>query len=65
MCNLPQSKPWVGGGMPKGLGCQRNRLGQHTPTILNLARAPLLFWDGRAKGLEQQASGPNMPAGEM
>ncbi len=52
-------------GMSTGLGHQGNRLGRHTPTILNLAWAPSLFWDGRAKGLEQQASGPIMADAEM
>jgi cytochrome c peroxidase len=41
------------------------QLGRRTPTILNLAWAPALFWDGRAESLEEQALGPIEAAGEM
>src|SRR5262249_26689902 len=36
-----------------------------TPTILNLAEAERLFWDGRATSLEEQALGPIEAPGEM
>ena len=52
-------------GMPTGQGHAGNRLGRHSPSILNLAWAPNLFWDGRAKSLEEQATGPIMASGEM
>ena len=40
-------------------------LARRTPTILNLAWAELLFWDGRAGSLEEQALGPIEAPGEM
>ncbi len=52
-------------GLPTGLGHKGNRLGRHSPTILNLAWAPLLFWDGRASSLEEQAKGPMLADAEM
>src|SRR6202040_2243521 len=36
-----------------------------TPTILNVAWAELLFWDGRAESLEEQALGPMASPREM
>ncbi len=52
-------------GLSTGLGHKGNRLGRHSPTVLNLAWAPLLFWDGRAKSLEEQAKGPILADAEM
>lgn len=59
-------------GIPLGLGHGMKPLGRHTPTILNLAWAENLFWDGRAEHLEGQALGPikspeemNMPLAEV
>lgn len=45
-------------GLPKGLGDKMAKLGRHSPTILNLAWAPRLMWDGRKESLEDQALGP-------
>jgi cytochrome c peroxidase len=45
-------------GMPVGRGEAANRLGRATPTILNIAWAELLMWDGRKESLEEQALGP-------
>jgi cytochrome c peroxidase len=59
-------------GLPRALGHGMKELGRHSPTILNLAWAPILFWDGRAETLEEQALGPiqdphemNLPLDEM
>ena len=52
-------------GLPKAIGHGMRQLGRRTPTILNLAWAPTLFWDGRASSLEQQALGPIAASGEM
>jgi cytochrome c peroxidase len=41
------------------------QLGRKTPTILNLAWASALFWDGRAETLEEQAAGPMQNPAEM
>ena len=52
-------------GLPKGVGDHGGRLGRHTPTILNVAWAEPLFWDGRAETLEAQAKGPMASPAEM
>jgi cytochrome c peroxidase len=52
-------------GLATGRGHKGNRLGRHSPTILNLAWAPRLFWDGRAETLEDQAKGPMLADAEM
>ena len=54
-----------GDGLPKGLGHGMRQLDRRTPTILNLAWAPALFWDGRADSLEEQALGPIASKAEM
>ena len=45
-------------GLSKGRGEGMGELARRTPTILNLAWSKLLFRDGRAKSLEEQALGP-------
>ena len=62
-CHNPD-KAW-GDGLPVGVGNGGLRLARRTPTILNLAWAPALFWDGRADTLEEQALGPIAAPGEM
>lgn len=52
-------------GLSTGLGHKGNKLGRHSPTILNLAWASSLFWDGRAANLEEQAKGPMLADAEM
>ena len=54
-----------GDGLPTGLGVADNRLDRRSPTLLNLAWAQLLFWDGRADTLEEQAVGPIQNPAEM
>lgn len=54
-----------GDGLPRAIGDGMKVLGRRTPTVLNLAWAELLFWDGRADSLEAQALGPIEAAGEM
>ena len=54
-----------GDGLPRGIGHGMNALGRRTPTALNLSWAPVLFWDGRAESLEEQALGPMSAAAEM
>ena len=54
-----------GDGLPKGIGHGMKELGRRTPTVLNLAWASALFWDGRAATLEEQALGPIVAPGEM
>jgi cytochrome c peroxidase len=62
-CHNP-SFSW-GDGLPKGVGHGSKPLDRRTPTILNTAFAELLFWDGRAESLEEQALGPIESPGEM
>jgi len=52
-------------GNARATGDSMKTLGRRTPTILNLAWADALFWDGRAGTLEQQALGPITSAAEM
>jgi cytochrome c peroxidase len=52
-------------GLPRAIGHGMVQLGRRSPTILNLAWSPALFWDGRAESLEEQALGPIEAAGEM
>jgi cytochrome c peroxidase len=54
-----------GDGLPLAVGNHMRTLGRRTPTILNLAWAESLFWDGRAGSLEEQALGPVQAEGEM
>lgn len=52
-------------GNATGTGDFHKALPRKSPTILNLAWDDLLFWDGRAEGLEKQAIGPMQAEGEM
>lgn len=54
-----------GDGLALGVGDGMRLLDRRTPTILNLAWSPALFWDGRAETLEEQALGPVASAREM
>lgn len=62
-CHNP-SLSWAD-GRPFSLGFGGKALARRTPTIMNLAWTELLFWDGRAAGLEAQALGPIVSAAEM
>lgn len=54
-----------GDGLPTGVGSDARVLGRRSPSILNLAWAELLMWDGRAESLEHQATGPITEPREM
>lgn len=54
-----------GDALPKGIGDGMKSLKRHTPTILNSAYGDVMFWDGRADSLEEQALGPIQSAAEM
>lgn len=62
-CHNP-SFAW-GDGQARATGHGMHVLGRHTPTAANLAWTPMLFWDGRAGSLEEQALGPIGAPGEM
>jgi cytochrome c peroxidase len=52
-------------GEAKGKGVTGKRLARHTPSLWNAAFSPLLFWDGRARSLEDQVRFPVEQADEM
>lgn len=52
-------------GLAKGVGQKGGQLGRRTPTILNTAWGEPMFWDGRARTLEDQAKGPLASETEM
>lgn len=52
-------------GRAQGQGVPGRPLKRHTPTLWNLAWAGPVFWDGRARSLEEQASGPIESPDEM
>lgn len=47
------------------VGAANTPLGRQAPTIINAAWVQPLFWDGRAKTLEEQAEGPITNPAEM
>lgn len=48
-----------------GKGVSGKRLARHSPSLWNVAFSPLLFWDGRAASLEDQAKFPVAHPDEM
>lgn len=69
-CHDPK-KGW-GDGLVFSQGTHGDTLTRNSPSIVDLAEAPHLFWDGRASSLEEQAQGPmtnptemDMPLDEM
>lgn len=52
-------------GRATAIGVPRRPLARHTPTLWNLAWARNVFWDGRARSLEEQAAGPIIAPDEM
>jgi cytochrome c peroxidase len=62
-CHSP-SYGW-GDGLAVGVGHGMQKLGRHSPTIVNAAWGDIFMWDGRLATLEEQALGPIQSAGEM
>ena len=54
-----------GDGLAVGVGHGMNKLGRHSPTIVNAAWGAIFMWDGRLANLEEQALGPIQSPGEM
>lgn len=52
-------------GRPTALGIHGQRGARNTPTVWNAAFQAVLFWDGRAPSLEEQAKGPILNPIEM
>lgn len=62
-CHLPDKA--FGDGLPRGIGRNERPLSRNTPTLLNVAFASRLLWDGRAGSLEEQALLPIQSPEEM
>lgn len=62
-CHLPEKA--FTDGLPTARGANGRSLLRNTPTVLNAAYMPSLFWDGRSPNLEDQALRPAMSGGEM
>ncbi len=62
-CHSP-SFGW-GDGLAVGVGHGMQKLGRHSPTVVNAAWGGIFMWDGRLATLEEQALGPIQAAGEM
>ncbi|OLQ75451.1 cytochrome-c peroxidase [Photobacterium proteolyticum] len=62
-CHDPQ-KGWTD-NLEVSIGHDRQRGKRNAPTVVNSAFLPVLFWDGRAKDLEQQALMPIQDPLEM
>jgi cytochrome c peroxidase len=52
-------------GRAQGQGVPGRPLKRHTPTLWNLAWSSPVFWDGRARSLEEQVAGPIESPDEM
>src|SRR3954453_2785585 len=52
-------------GKVEGRGVPGRALKRHTPTLWNLAWSAPVFWDGRARSLEEQVAGPIESPDEM
>src|SRR6476660_1562649 len=52
-------------GKVQGRGVPGRALKRHTPTLWNLAWSAPVFWDGRARSLEEQVAGPIESPDEM
>ena len=62
-CHSP-SYGW-GDGLAVGVGHGMQKLGRHSPTVVNAAWGGIFMWDGRLATLEEQALGPIQSPGEM
>jgi cytochrome c peroxidase len=62
-CHSP-SFGW-GDGLAVGVGYGMQKLGRHSPTVVNAAWGSIFMWDGRLATLEDQALGPIQSPGEM
>src|SRR5215831_5479545 len=63
MCHDP--KAGFSDGKTLSLGIRGFRGRRHTPSLINVAFQPYLFWDGRASSLEDQAVAPLGNPAEM
>ncbi len=62
-CHAPDKG--FGDALPRGKGAGGKELSRNSQTVLNVAYLDSLFWDGRAKTLEEQALAPIESPDEM
>ncbi len=62
-CHRPENG--LADGKVHGRGVPGRPLKRHTPTLWNLAWSSPVFWDGRARNLEEQVAGPIESPDEM
>jgi cytochrome c peroxidase len=62
-CHLPK-KSWTD-GLPGSVGIKNQVLSRNSPSLLNSGFQKTMFWDGRAKTLEEQALMPIQDKAEM
>jgi len=62
-CHVPEKS--FSDGLRLGKGHADKSLRRNTQSLLNVGFYPLLFWDGRARSLEEQALAPIESADEM
>jgi cytochrome c peroxidase len=62
-CHRPDKA--FGDGLSLGKGASGHALARNTPSLLHVGFNSILFWDGRAKSLEEQALLPIQAAEEM
>jgi cytochrome c peroxidase len=60
-----ESEKGFADGKAQTRGVPGRPLKRHTPTLWNLAWAAAVFWDGRARSLEEQVAGPIESPDEM
>ncbi|MGD9169559.1 MAG: cytochrome-c peroxidase [Candidatus Thiodiazotropha sp.] len=64
-CHELSHKKGGGDGLPASIGIDDQQGTRNAPTVLNAAFQKVLFWDGRATSLEDQAKGPLINPIEM
>lgn len=64
-CHELSAKKGGSDGLPHSIGFHGQEGTRNAPTVLNAAFQGMLFWDGRARSLEDQAKGPLINPIEM
>lgn len=64
-CHELSERKGGGDGLPASVGINNQQGTRNAPTVLNAAFQKVLFWDGRAASLEDQAKGPLINPIEM
>jgi len=64
-CHILTAEKGGADGLPVSIGIAGQKGSRNAPTVLNAAFQEVLFWDGRASSLEEQAKGPIINPLEM